>query len=243
MSGAPADPAIAPSPDDHRSSDAVMVFIDGQNLVKALLGAWRTRVHPILLGRHLADGRPLAAVRYYSGVHRAEENAELHLLATRRHHLMRRTGVAVVERELQYHWEWGFDERLPPAYSAGDDERHTVEVTRQRRAREKGIDLALGLDAVTAALLDQCSTIIVVSRDRDLVEVAHEINERARDTAATVEVALVDDRDRRQVMAGYDRTHWIDEAVVAACRDEFDYREELPQPAVDAFLARIGAAP
>ena len=219
-----------------RGGDGVMVFVDGQNLVKAVLGAWRTRVHPILLGRHLAGDRRLAEVRYYSGVHKEDENAPLHALARRRHALMRQTGVHVVERELQYHWEWDFDERLPPAHSASRDERHIVQVSRQRRAREKGIDLALGLDAVTAALLDRCRTIIVVSRDRDLVEVAREINERTRGTAVSVEVAIVDGHHRRQALDGYDRTHWIDGQVVNSCRDDFDYHEELPAAAVEAFL-------
>ena len=36
---------------------SVMVFIDGQNLVKGLQRAYRTRVHPVLLGRHLAGDR------------------------------------------------------------------------------------------------------------------------------------------------------------------------------------------
>ena len=110
-----------------------------------------------------------------------------------------------------------------------------MQVRKARRAREKGIDLALGLDAVTAALLDHCNTIIVVSRDRDLVEIANEINERARSTNVQVEVALVADRGRH-VLDGYDYTHWIDEDVVDACRDNFDYRKKLPRDQVRTFL-------
>ena len=46
-------------------ADRVMVFIDGQNLVKALQRTYRARVHPVLLGRHLAGNkRELAEVRY-----------------------------------------------------------------------------------------------------------------------------------------------------------------------------------
>jgi uncharacterized LabA/DUF88 family protein len=220
------------------TDDRVMVFIDGQNLVKALQRSHRTRVHPLLLGRHLAGKRALAEVRYYSGIHQPRENPDVHALATRRHKLIRATGVTVIERPLQYHWEWGFDERLPPPHLASETERHRVEVKRERRAREKGIDLALGLDAVTAALLDRCSTIIVVSRDRDLVEIAKEINDRARETAVRVEVALVPDR-RRYVLEGYDYTHWIDNDVVAACRDDFDYRKKLPKDQVREFLASL----
>ena len=207
----------------------VMVFIDGQNLVKALQRAWDTRVHPILLGRHLAGDRHLGEVRYYSGIHQPRENPKVHALATRRHKLIRRTGVTVIERPLQYHWEWGFTERLPPPHHADEGETHSVVVEKARRAREKGIDLALGLDAVTAALLDQCSTIIVVSRDRDLVEISKEIRERTRVKQIKVEVALVADRDKH-VLDGYDYTHWIDEDVVNACRDDFDYRPSCRGP-------------
>lgn len=220
---------------------SVMVFIDGQNLVKGLQRAYRSRVHPVLLGRHLAGDREIVEVRYYSGIHQPRENPDVHALATRRHKLIRATGVTVVERTLQYHWEWGIEDRLPPPYRADDGDRHEVTVRKERRAREKGIDLALGLDAVTAALLDQCKTIIVVSRDRDLVEIAKEINERARFANVRVEVALVADRDRH-VMEGYDYTHWIDEDVVEACRDDFDYRRKLPRGEVRDFIAGLGLA-
>lgn len=224
--------------------DRVMVFIDGQNLLNALRSEWDARLHPVLLGRWLAGDRGLAEIRYYSGVHQRDSNPHVHDLVARRHQLMRRTGVTVVERQLQYHWEWGITDHLPPAHRAGADERHTVEVARVRQAREKGIDLALGLDAVTSALLDKCSTIVVVSRDRDLVEIAKEIDERTRSTAVQVEVALVAERDRRSQhgLDGYDRTHWIDSEVVATCRDSFDYRHELDADEVNAFLQRIERA-
>lgn len=220
------------------SQERVKVFIDGQNLLKALDQAYGARVHPVLLGRHLAGNRRLSEVRYYSGIHQSRENPDIHALATRRHRLMRDTGVTVVERTLQYHWEWGIVDRLPSPWHADDGDRHTVQVERTRRAREKGIDLALGLDAVTAALLDQCDTIIVVSRDRDLVEIAREIDERARSRDVRVEVALVPDGGRH-VLEGYDHTHWIDEPVVAACRDAFDYRSKLDKGQVERFLSSL----
>jgi len=218
--------------------DRVMVFIDGQNLVKALRSEFRTRVHPLLLARRLASERGLAEVTYYSGIHKPDENAKIYALAKRRHDLIRRTGVTVVERQLQYHWEWSIVNDLEPAGRAQPDERHSVAVERTRRAREKGIDLALGLDAVTSALLDKCSTIIVVSRDRDLVEIAKEIHERTRSTAVRVEVALVAGRSK-YTLDGYDHTHWIDQEMVDACRDDFDYREDLPEDEVAKFLNSI----
>ena len=71
---------------------SVMVFIDGQNLVKALQRSFRARVHPVLLGRHLAGGREIVDIRYYSGIHQPRENPDIHALATRRHKLIRATG-------------------------------------------------------------------------------------------------------------------------------------------------------
>ena len=111
-------------------------------------------------------------------------------------------------------------------------------VEKARRAREKDIDLTVGLDAVTAALLDQCCTIIIVSRCGDVVEIAKGIHERTPSTPVRVEVALVAARDKH-LLDGYDYTHWIDEMVVGACRDEFDYRSKLPRAEVESFIERV----
>lgn len=221
-------------------TERVAVFIDGQNLVKAVRKYHKTRVHPILLGRHLAAGRELAEIRYYSGIHQPRENANGHALATRRHKLIRKTGVTVIERKLQYHWEWKIQDRLEYASRADDDATHQVTVEKSRVAREKGIDMALGLDAVAGAFSDHFDTAIVVSRDRDLLEIAREIHDRARLRNVNVEVALLA-RETRHVMKGYDYTHWIDEAVIAKVRDDFDYRGKLPKAEVKEFMARVRA--
>lgn len=60
--------------------------------------------------------------------------------------------MTVVERTLRYRWEWGID-----ADALGDPRKHkgklpTVKATPFERPREKGIDLALGLDVVDLAL-------------------------------------------------------------------------------------------
>lgn len=223
------------------AGERVIVFIDGQNLVKAVTREFGTRVHPVLLGRHLAKGRQLVQTRYYSGIHQPRINAKVHALATRRHKLIRRTGVEVIERQLQYHWEWSIVDRLPPPHRAEADAVMRTKVEKRRVAREKGIDMALGLDAVAAAFSDQCDTLVVVSRDRDLVEIAKEIKERARTRDVKVEVALVAGRNKR-VLDGYDYTHWIDSDVVDEIRDDFDYKQRLRKADVDRFLERVNPA-
>ncbi len=221
--------------------DRVGVFIDGQNLFKAVHRRYRTRVHPLLLGRELAGRRELVSVRYYSGIHDRSENASMHDLVARRHELMRRTGVEVNERTLRYHWEWRIVESLPPPWSDEGDDPRRAEVTRHRGAREKGIDVALALDAVAAAFTDSLDVLLVVSRDRDLMEIANEVNARCETQDVSVEVAYVQERpgDRPPRLPDYEGSQLIDEDMIDRCRDGFDYGRPLPADQVDRFLSSL----
>lgn len=222
--------------------DRVSVFIDGQNLFKAVNRRYRTRVHPMLLGRELAGDRELATVRYYSGIHDPEENASMHDLVRRRHELMTQTGVEVTERMLRYHWEWKIDDRLPRPWSDEGPGRRQASVRRRRASREKGIDVALALDAVAAAFTDECDVVVIVSRDRDLMEIADEINARCETSAVRVEVAYAIERADGvdgAPLARYEAVQLIEEGMVERCRDDFDYRQPLDRAAVDRFLAGL----
>ena len=227
------------SSEEPTTTQRVAVFIDGQNLYKGVSKLFKTRVHPVLIARELAGDRQLAKTRYYSGVHQPRENPKIHAMSMRRHKLIRRTGVDVIERTLKYHWEWGIVDRLPSAYKAKDDETHEVTVKRHHQAREKGIDLALGLDALEAAYTGECEVIIIVSRDQDLAEIAREIKGRALTRDVRVEVAIPASDKYRHVMEGYDYTHFIDREMVDRCKDKFDYFQKLPKKSVKAFLATL----
>ena len=221
-------------------TERVCVFIDGQNLFKGLNRRFKGRVHPLLLARDLAGDRELVGTHYYSGIHDEHENSNMFGLVHRRHELIRRTGVAVTERTLRYHWEWRVDGDLPPPWHDDAGDRHTAKVKRWRGAREKGIDVALALDAVAAALTDECDVVIIVSRDRDLMEIASEIHQRCgRDgrDCVRVEVAFVSERRGDEGhLPEYDAQHEIDEDVVRRARDHFDYRKPLDDAEVVAFL-------
>lgn len=217
----------------------VSVFIDGQNLYKGVSKLFHTRVHPVLLAHELAGDRTLLDIRYYSGVHQPRENPKIHAMSMRRHKLIRRTGVEVIERALRYHWEWSIVDKVPNPMKATDGDTHDVTVERRHQAREKGIDLALGLDAMEAALTDRCSTIIIVSRDRDLAEVAREVHERTATRDVTVEVAIPVSDKYRHVMEGYDYTHFIDRSMVERINDNFDYFQKLPRKKVATFLSGL----
>ncbi len=223
--------------------ERVQVFIDGQNLFKGVNRVFKGRLHPLLLARELAGDRELVATRYYSGIHDPDENRSMFDLVRRRHDLIERTGVVVTERTLRYHWEWRVDDRdlAKPWYDDAPD-RQKATVKRWRAAREKGIDVALALDAVASALTDECDVVIIVSRDRDLMEIASEIHERCvkRNRCVRVEVAYVSERrgDEKELPL-YDQRHEIDQAMVDAARDEFDYRQPLDERAVDTFLESL----
>jgi len=219
-------------------AERVQVFIDGQNLFKGVNRMFRGRVHPMLLARELAGDRELVQTNYYSGIHDADEKRSMFDLVTRRHDLIRRTGVKVTERTLRYHWEWKVDDDdLPPPWYDDAGDRKDARVKRYRAAREKGIDVALALDAVAAALTDECDVVIIVSRDRDLMEIAAEIHEHCNLDCVRVEVAYVSERrgDEGQLPT-YDSQHEIDEAMVERTRDHFDYREVLDESEIREFI-------
>ena len=220
----------------------VMVFIDGQNLFKGLKRRFGVRLHPLLLARELTGpDRTLVGTHYYSGIHDADENERMHDLVRRRHELIRQTGVVVTERTLRYHWEWRVprDELDPPWYDSAP-KRTKATVEKYRGAREKGIDVALALDAVGSILTGECDVVVVVSRDRDLMEIAAEVDQRCGDKPVSVEVAYVSERrgDER-ALSGYDRFHEIDDQIVAAATDHFDYGSSLDRDEVRGFLDRL----
>jgi uncharacterized LabA/DUF88 family protein len=225
----------------------VMVFIDGQNLYKGLkrLGG---RVHPLLLARELAGpDRQLVGTHYYSGIHDPEVNSDMYDLVSRRHDLIRQTGVIVTQRTLHYHWEWQVDkDDVPPPWYDDAPKRTKARVRKYRAAREKGIDVALALDAVASILTNDCDVVIIVSRDRDLMEVADEVQSRCEGVRPMrVEVAYVseqrgDESRIREVLSSYDAFHEIDDGLVEATRDTFDYASELDKRQVELFLADIG---
>lgn len=217
------------------------MFIDGQNVFKGVNRRYGARVHPLLLARELAGDRILTATHYYSGIHDPDENASMHDLVDRRHRLIERTGVTVTERTLRYHWEWSITDRLPPPWSDEGRDRRKASVTRKRKAREKGIDVALALDAVAAAFTDAFDVIVIVSRDRDLMEIANEINARCETSSIRVEVAYVREHpnDAPPSLPHYEAAHVIDEAIIERCRDHFDYRHPLDEGEIDEFLASL----
>jgi len=219
-----------------------MVFVDGQNVFKSCRSNYsHGYAHPLLLAHRLLAGRTLCGVRYYSGLHDPRINPDLHAAVSRRHALMRQLGLTVVERKLRYRWEWGIsreDQRLLPDPRAHIGETRTVSVSPYQRPREKGIDLALGLDVVDLALKPAMDVAVIVSSDTDLCEVARMVHQMTlvAGRRISVEAAVFNENSGPVLMDEYDYTHQLKRADFDAARDSFNYTEELDRGWKAAFV-------
>lgn len=215
----------------------LLVFVDGQNVYKTCERLYRHGpCHPLLLADRLAQGRKLIGVRYYSGVHDPSVNGAMRSRTDQRHNLMRRVRVTVVERQLRYRWEWGFDPALLPDPRKNQHQQVQVSLTPYQRAREKGIDLAIGLDVVDLAVQGGMDVAIIASSDNDLCEAARSTHEvTSGQGRVSVEAAVFNERPRAVLLPHYDYTHQLRLADFQAAEDNFDYETGVPTAMAEAF--------
>lgn len=216
----------------------VLVFVDGQNVYKSCFEQFgHAHCHPLLLAREVAGSRRLVGVRYYSGLHDPRVNPLLNARLQRRHAVMRRCGVTVVERMLRYRWEWGLRQRDLPEPMKHQGQALSVTVEPHQRAREKGIDVALALDVVDLAQNDYMDVAVIVSSDTDLCEVARVVhNVTGRSRRVSVEAAVVRGGRKIVLLDHYDYTHQIDLGIFNAAKDILDYRSDLDDGLVGSFI-------
>lgn len=219
----------------------VLVFIDGQNVYKACERHYgHGACHPILLAERLVKGRTLVGVRHYSGVHDPTIDPAMRQRTDRRHNLMRRVGVTVIEQQLRYRWEWGFDPKALPDPRKNQHRQLQASVTPYQRAREKGIDLSIGLDVVDLALQGLMDVAVVVSSDNDLCEAARSTHEVTRPgERVSVEAALFNERRSPILLQDYDYTHQLRYPDFDATKDNFDYQNPVPEVMADAFAVAV----
>lgn len=126
---------------------------------------------------------------------------------------MARAGIAVIARPLRYRIE---RVRLP------DGSAQDIPV-----AREKGIDLRLGLDVVRMARNGELDVAVIFSQDQDLAEVASEVRDMARAQGRWLKaVSAFPDSRSATSKRGIDRTDWfrMNREFYNACLDPRDYR-------------------
>jgi uncharacterized LabA/DUF88 family protein len=153
---------------------------------------------------------------------------------------MRRTGVTVVERQLRYRWEWGFDPTtLPNRPEKHKGTTRDVTVWPYQRAREKGIDLAIGLDVIDLALNGHMDVAVIVSSDTDLCEAARMVHQAtlAKGQRVSIEAALFSEGRKPILLSHYDYTRQLRFPDFEAAKDSFDYSEHIAQAMETTFAA------
>lgn len=208
---------------------SVAVFIDGWNLHRANERAFaHGPIHPLLLGRVLAGARALHSVDYYIGVPDPRVESENAAARSRQLEFMRKTGVRTHAKKLRYRWEWKVNKWELPHPGAHKGQTRSVEATSFNQGREKGVDVALALDAYAAAMRDDVDVVIIVSADSDLNLVPEMIDRLPQGTGARVENAVVNRHAEKSINRSFAWSHQIDASVFAAIRDDNDYYTKTP---------------
>ena len=223
------------------------VFIDGQNVTIGAGyafggGPHAGAMHPLLLARELlGDGERLVEVRYVTGIPDPEVDPQRNEAERRRHDLMAATDVIVLERPLRYRWEWSIRDR-----DLGDPRDHKGDVTQARVksrnvGQEKGIDVWLGLDALAMCARADLEKVIIVTADADLDLVPRYLRTfPAQEGTEVFQAKVLGDGKKLWTNSADDHTIAIDRSVYERARDDFDYRDPLPEDDVAAFVARFG---
>lgn len=195
-----------------------VAFFDGQNLFHAARGAFGyswPNYNPVALARSVcADkGWHLIAVRFYTGIPDAADNAFWHHFWTHKLAMLGRQNVHVYSRSLRYRNK---RVRLP------DGTAHTF-----LTGEEKGVDVRIALDVIRMAHRRAYDVALVFSQDQDLSEAAKEIREIAYEQNRWIKVASAFPvspaaGNRR----GINGTDWIPmrRGTYDTCLDPRDYR-------------------
>lgn len=218
----------------------VAVFIDGWNLHRSCERAFdHGQVHPLLLGRQLAGDRNLARVSYFIGVpdHRVDKPSAQK--RTRQLAVMEATGVRVSARKLKYRWEWKLDKWSMPHPAKHEGKELDAKVTSINQGREKGVDVALALEAFYAAQHPNIDAVIIVSADSDLNLISEQVSRLPESIGARVENAVVNRHNKVVINRAFAWSHQIDKDMFATIRDDTEYSKKLPKADRDELIANV----
>lgn len=205
----------------------VMFFIDGQNLYHACAGHFgHGYCHPHLLAQELLQGRELAGVRFYTGIHDPRINPSANAAMNRRLEAMKRQGVWTFTQPLKYS-DVDVVDRNTAACAHGFRQVSTI-----RRGREKGIDLRIGLDMLRLARQGHYDVAVLISQDTDLNQAVDEliVLRDELDMWLVAETAFAysptsGNPKFRLMSCGY--YHVIDDATFGRIKDATDYTRPL----------------
>ena len=193
------------------------VFVDGQNLfygAKAAFGSVYADYDVKALAEIVCrnKGWKPVAIRFYTGVPDAQDNAKWSDFWANKLLGMSRQGVHVYSRSLKYRNK---SVRLP------DGKTHSF-----LSASEKGVDIRLALDVIRMAIRREYDVAVIFSQDQDFSEVADEVRLIAHEQGRWVGVASAyPSSPTCKNTRGINKTDWvkIDRATYQACLDAYNY--------------------
>jgi uncharacterized LabA/DUF88 family protein len=204
----------------------VMAFFDGQNLFQHAMeafGHFHPNYDPVKLHKAVCEAnkwRP-TLTRFYTGVPSQIEDKMWAAYWSNRVLALKRMGVAVTTRPLRYRRAQVLDQNGDPIL--GPDGKPKVITTPQ----EKGIDVRLALDLVSAARTKQYDIALVFSQDQDLQEVVQEIADISKEQDRWLRVACAfPSGSNASSERGINKTDWfrMDREFYDKCLDPRDYR-------------------
>lgn len=212
-------PPLPPNP-------RAVTFIDGQNLFRAVLSAFKY-TFPNYDVRALSEalckirGWSLAEVRFYTGVPDQADDPLWHGFWTNKLRAMKSQGVVTFHRSLRYGMR---DFRCPKCgvkYQCPKCKAESV----VRVGREKGIDIRMALDIIQGGLANRYDVALLMTQDQDFSEVADEIRSIAKAQNRWIKIASAFPAGAGS-SKGVDRTDWIpiDLATYLKCIDPRDHR-------------------
>ena len=186
-----------------------IVFVDGQNLYHAAKREFGHAIPNYDICKLAAvacrkGGWSLRSARFYTGVPDSVASEKWRAFWAARFRVMRGQGIEVVSRPLRY-------DRRPLAGDIG---------------REKGIDVRIAIDVISAAYENECDVAVIFSQDQDLAETAAEIRRIAVCEKRWIRIACAYPQSEKSAnRRGINNTDWIalDRAVYDSCLDARDY--------------------
>lgn len=195
-----------------------IAFFDGQNLfyaAKYAFGYSWPNYDPLKLSQAICrtHGWQLVNTYFYTGLPSPDDDPFWNHFWTAKLAQMGRIGVRTFSRPLKYRNE---------TVRLADGKITTVLV-----GNEKGIDVRLALDVVSAARNDRYDVALIFSQDQDLSEVADEVRAISMQQGRWIKIACAFpvsptyDNNR-----GINRTDWIriERSTYDKCLDPRDYR-------------------
>lgn len=177
--------------------------------------------HIDLLAAEFLDGRQLEGIRFYCGMDNPRERPKRHATRTRRNAHLKSKGIHVWTQTMKYaNRAIVLDDH--PLCLCGRKKTKVI-----REAREKGVDLRIGLDMLRMARHNEYDVALLVTMDTDMKQVVDELRRLSQELRRHISVENVVIWNEGNLeyprVRGCTRYHVIDQDVFHRIQDLTDY--------------------